>query len=377
MKNQYVLVALIVLLAGISACNDGQKMDTPVDVNKDLEPVDVLLDTLLSNLNAPWGIEFIQENILITDKNGGLYIFNGDQLSQVTGVPEFRRVGQGGLLDVRKHPNFEQTGWIYLCGSAGPSNNNVSTALYRGVLNGNNLSSIELLFQAKPQNSSGAHFGSRIVFDNQGKLYLGLGERFDMQTAQDLSNHNGSVIRLNDDGTIPTDNPFINDNDAQNEIWTYGHRNIQGMTIHPTTGEIWTHEHGPKGGDEVNILKNGANYGWPLATYGIDYDGEIISNDTFVPGTELPVYYWVPSIAPCGMDFYYSDSIPQWKGSLFIGALAGKHLNRLEIENNLVLEEERLLQNLARFRAVRQGPDGYLYAVTEKPGMLLRFRPKH
>jgi len=365
----------IIVLFSILSCKD--KPDTqPDEVILGLDSADVVLDTLYDGLIAPWGIEFVGQNILITEKSGELLLWDGTKTTAISGVPAFRKVGQGGLLDVRKHPNFEANNFIYLCGSNGSSNAEVSTMLYRGVLDGTTLSNVELLFTATPQNSSGAHFGSRILFDNSGMLYLSLGERNDLSSAQDLSNHNGSVIRLNDDGSIPTDNPYVDNNNAQNEIWTYGHRNVQGMTLHPVSGEIWTHEHGPKGGDEVNILKKGANYGWPLASFGIDYNGDTITTDTFLEGTERPVHYWVPSIAPCGMDFYYSDSIPQWKGNLFLGALAGQHLNMLTIVNNKVVAEERLLQNMARFRAVRQGPDGALYMVTEVPGMLLRLRPE-
>ena len=341
---------------------------------KNVEPVDLKLDTVLTGLQNPWGVEFVGDDILITEKNGFLMLWNGSELKQVKGLPSITPVGQGGLLDVVKHPNFANNQYIYFCGSAG-SGNNVSTTLFRGKLVGDNLSEVEQLFQANPSNSSGAHFGSRIAFDAQNHVYLSLGDRGSMQTAQQLSNHNGSVIRLNDDGSIPADNPFVNDANAEKEIWTYGHRNVQGMAVHPTTGEVWTHEHGPKGGDEINILDKGSNYGWPLASYGIDYGGGIITEDTFVPGTVLPIYYWVPSIAPCGMNFYTSDSIPQWKGSLFLGALAGKHINRLEIKDNKVVKEERMLQDLARFRAVKQGPDGYLYMLCEQPGMLLRYRP--
>ena len=370
-----VLAIFLTSLIAISSCKE-KSTAKPDEITLGLDSVNVVLDTLYSGLSAPWGIEFIGKNILITDKSGDLLLWDGNSTTIITGVPSFRRIGQGGLLDVVKHPDFENNNFIYLCGSNGTSNASVSTTLYRGVLNGNNLSNVELLFTATPQNSSGAHFGSRILFDNDGLLYLSLGERNDIHSAQDLKNHNGTVIRINDDGSVPSDNPFINNSEAKNEIWTYGHRNVQGMTLHPTTGEIWTHEHGPKGGDEVNILSKGANYGWPLASFGINYNGQIITKDTFVEGTQLPLYYWVPSIAPCGMDFYYSDSIPQWKGNLFLGALAGKHLNMLTIKENRVVSEERLLQNMARFRAVRQGPDGALYILTEAPGMLLRLRPE-
>lgn len=342
-----------------------------------IDSIGVQLDTLITGLNRPWGIEFIEaDQILITERTGKLFVWNGSDLQIVSGLPtEIKATGQGGLLDVRKHPDYETNKLIYFCGSAGTSSA-ISTTLYRGELNNGALTNVEKLFEATPKNKSGAHFGSRIVFDENGFLYLSLGERNNLTSAQDKSNHNGSVIRINDDGTVPRSNPFFDEANSQKEIFTYGHRNVQGMTVHPLTGEIWTHEHGPQGGDEINILRAGNNYGWPIATFGIDYDGDTISKDTYVAGTVLPINYWVPSIAPCGMDFYNSDSIPQWKGDLFLGALAGKHLNHLTIENNTVVKEERLLFGMARFRSVRQGPDGYLYFTTEGPGMLMRFKPK-
>lgn len=376
MINKLQYLVLFILSLTFVACDDENSTTPDVDIVQQLDSVDVVLDTLSSALSTPWGMEFVNDGILITDKSGDLLFWDGQQITTISGTPAFRRVGQGGLLDVCKHPDFESNKLIYLCGSAGSNNSNLSTTLYRGELNGTTLSNVEELFSATPKNSSGLHFGARIVFDNSGYLFLGLGERLQMETAQELYNHNGTVIKLDDDGTVPEDNPFFNQDNAKPEIWTYGHRNVQGMAIHPETGEIWTHEHGPKGGDEINILKKGANYGWPLASFGIDYDGDIITQDTFVEGTERPIYYWVPSIAPCGMGFYNSDSIPQWKGSLFLGALAKQHLNRLTLSGNTVSSEERLLQGMARFRDVKQGPDGYLYVLTEAPGMLLRMRPK-
>ena len=370
-----------VIVAGICLFTFSCQEDVPPTPDKQnlhaFDSIDVQLDTLITGLNRPWGIEFIEDHqMLITERTGTLFLWDGNNLQAVTGLPnEIKAAGQGGLLDVRKHPQYETNKLIYFCGSAGTSSA-ISTTLYRGELNNGALTNVEKLFEATPKSTSGAHFGSRIVFDENGFLYLSLGERNNLTSAQDKSNHNGSVIRLNDDGSIPSTNPFFDESNSQKEIFTYGHRNVQGMSVHPTTGEIWTHEHGPQGGDEINILRSGNNYGWPIATYGINYNGDTISKDTHVAGTVLPIYYWIPSIAPCGMDFYNSDSIPQWKGDLFLGILAGKHLNHLRIENNTVVQEERLLQGMARFRSVRQGPDGYLYFTTEGPGMLMRFRPK-
>jgi glucose/arabinose dehydrogenase len=366
--------AFITITLGLISCDDNQtaQADDPVV----LPPVDIQLDTLLTNLVNPWGLDFLPGGeILYTQRSGSMWLFKNGSSTEVTGLPPIESVGQGGLMDVRIDPGFDSNNWVFY--SATNSEGGVySTALYRGELSGTSLINVQKLFQAEPMNTSGFHFGSRIEFDESGHIYLSLGERNDKQSAQNPNNHNGTVVRLNKDGSIPSDNPYFNDDFAADEVFTYGHRNPQGMARNPADGSIWVHEHGPKGGDEVNILEIGANYGWPIATYGIDYDGSIISNDTFVEGTVLPIHYWVPSIAPCGMAFYWSDSIPQWKGDVFLGALAGKHLNRLEVNGSEVTDEERLLEGMARFRAVRQGPDGYLYFLTEGPGLLCRFRPQ-
>lgn len=371
MKN-FLLVAIFSL--SIFACGDDQPAQTDAPVV--LPPVDIKLDTLIANLVNPWGLDFLPNGqIVYTQRSGTMWLYSAGKSNEIVGLPEIESTGQGGLMDVRVDPDFANTRAIFY--SATNAEGGVySTALYRGELNGTALTNVVKLFRAEPMNTSGFHFGSRIEFDDSGRIYLSLGERNQKATAQDPTNHNGTVVRLNKDGSIPSDNPYFNDDFAKDEIFTYGHRNPQGMARNPANGSIWVHEHGPKGGDEVNILKAGANYGWPIATYGLDYDGTVISNDTFVEGTVLPIHYWVPSIAPCGMAFYWSDSIPQWKGDVFLGALAGKHLNRLDVEGSEIVDEERLLEGMARFRAVRQGHDGYLYFLTEGPGLLCRFRPK-
>ncbi len=376
------LFSTVVLFVGfISSCKD--ESVTIESEEEEITPVELQLESVLSGLDRPWGFDFLDlRTMVISDRDLGIYLYQNneglseeDKFEKISGVPEAATNGQGGYFDVVKHPNYENNKLIYFSLSYG-KDDKVSTALFRAKLDVLPvLVDLELLFQATPMNNSGLHFGSRIVFDGNGHVFLSLGERGSMQTAQQTSNHNGCVIRLNEDGSVPTDNPLYNANAQKPEIWTYGHRNVQGMAIHPVKGEIWTHEHGPKGGDEINILDKGANYGWPLATFGIDYNGTIISEDTFVDGTVLPIYYWVPSIAPCGMNFYYSDSIPQWKGDLFLGALAGKHLNHLKLDGHRVIEEERLGEGKGRVRYVKQGPDGYLYFAKEQPGVIMRYRP--
>jgi len=367
----------------MSSCKDEGGETTQDDTPVIFPPVEITLDTVLTGMNRPWGFEFLDDRrMVLTDRDLGLYLFQNNQdiasedvFEKITGVPAAATNGQGGYFDVVKHPDYKNNKLIYFCLSY-DEGGKFSTALFRAELDVLPvLNNVEKLFQATPMNTSALHFGSRITFDGQGHVFLSLGERGSMNTAQETTNHNGSIIRLNEDGSVPTDNPLYNTNAQKPEIWSYGHRNVQGMAIHPESGRIWAHEHGPKGGDEINIIEKGANYGWPLASYGIDYDNTIITNDTFIEGTVLPIYYWVPSIAPCGMNFYYSDSIPQWKGNLFLGALAGNHLNRLVLDGEKVIEEERLRQGMGRIRAVKQGPDGYLYFTKEQPGILMRYRP--
>lgn len=375
-KLYFASIALSLILAiGVLSCKDNPKTEDPKPIVP-ADPVDLAVDTLLSNLVNPWGLAFLPDSsILITEKSGKLLRYSRGNVTEITGMPVVQTSGQAGLMDIQLHPDYATNAWLYFTASI-QDGAGMSTALFRAKLNGNAIDNLQKLFQADPKTASTAHFGSRIVFDKQNHVYVSLGERNDPTQSQNTSNHSGCVVRLNDDGTVPSDNPYVGNAAYKPEIWTYGHRNPQGMTVHPQTGTIWLHEHGPKGGDEINIITKGNNYGWPLATFGKNYDGTTITPDTFVAGTTLPIYYWVPSIAPCGMSFYNSDVIPQWKGNLFLGALAGKHLNRLEITGEKIVKEERLLQDLARFRAVRPGPDGFLYFVTETPGYLGRFRPK-
>lgn len=371
--NRTILIFSFLGLFSLSACRE--KSENKEDP-KVLLPVEITMDTLLLGLEQPWGMTFLPDGrILIAEKLGQMLAYENGNRTTLSGMPAVRAVGQGGLMDVALHPDYTANGWIYFSATV-DSGSVFSTALFRAKINGNNLESVQKLFQSNQLITDGAHFGSRIVFDTERYVYLCLGERNQRNQSQSLGSHAGKVVRLKDDGTIPTDNPYFNTPGAAREVWTYGHRNPQGMVRHPQSGVIWLHEHGPQGGDEINLLEKGANYGWPLATFGINYNGQIISRDTAVDGTLQPIYYWKPSIAPCGMDFYFSDSIPQWKGNLFLGALAGQHLNMLEVSGSSIVKETRMLQGYARFRCVKQGPDGYLYFLTEGPGVLARFRPK-
>ncbi|WP_420403336.1 PQQ-dependent sugar dehydrogenase [Nisaea sp.] len=335
---------------------------------------------LAEGLAHPWGLAFLPDRrILVTEREGGLLLFGADggEPVSVSGLPEFHASGQGGLLDVALHPGFASNGLLYLSYS-GRGAGGAGTEVARARLSGNSLVGLEVIFRQQPKVSGGRHFGSRLAFAPDGTLFVSMGDRGGyMEEAQNPANHIGTVVRLNDDGTVPADNPFVGRPGVRPEIYSYGHRNVQGMALRPGTDVIWTHEHGPRGGDEVNILRPGRNYGWPAITYGIDYSGAIISDKTAAPGMEQPVIYWVPSIAPSGMDFYVGDRFPRWRGDLFVGALAGSHLRRLTLEGDRVTGQEVLLEEFGeRIRAVKQGPDGLLYVLTDSyDGQLLRLEP--
>ncbi len=333
---------------------------------------------LVKNLNHPWGMAFLPDGrLLITERPGRLRIYSNGKVSPpISGMPNVYANSQGGLLDVEIDPDFRKNQFVYLSYSEAGSNGQAGTAVMRGKLNGNALQETQILFRQMPKLSSGAHFGSRLVFDKSGHLFVTLGENNNRITAQFLDHHQGKVVRINPDGSVPKDNPFIGNANAKPEIWSYGHRNPQGAALNPWTGKLWVHEHGPKGGDEINIPQSGKNYGWPKITYGINYNGddipEAVSNKA--PGMEQPIHYWVPSIAPSGMSFYDADKKHPWYGNLFVGALAGQILVRLEIRDDKVIKEERLLKELGyRFRDVQAGPDGSLYLITDSPnGRLLK-----
>ncbi len=378
MKRYFLALAILLpslffVLLALGSCNSNQK-----DTNTTYEELSFTVDTLASGLDSPWGMEFLPDGrILLVEKPGRLRVWSKGILEDdpVSGLPEVWAHGQGGLLDVKMHPNYEENQIIYIAYSTrGEGGGN--TAIGRGRLVDNNLVDFEKIFQGLPYSSAGVHFGSRILFDEDGFLYTTIGDRGRQDNAQTLENYNGKVIRMKDDGSTPDDNPFINEPNAMPLIWTYGHRNIQGMAFHPETGELWTHEHGPKGGDEINVIIKAENYGWPKATFGINYSGTIITNDTTLPGMRDPILQWTPSIAPCGLEIVSSDKYPHWQGNLLVGALAGQHIQRVVVDGRNVVETEKLLQDFARFRAIRQGPDGYIYVVTESPGLFIRLVPQ-
>jgi glucose/arabinose dehydrogenase len=336
--------------------------------------------TIVRGLEHPWSLAFLPDGrMLVTERAGRLRVIRNGRLEPqpVAGLPEVAPHGQGGLHDVALHPEFRTNGLVYLAYAArGPDG--VGTELARGRLAGERLEDVRVLFRQNPKGTTGRHFGGRIVFDRTGYVYLTLGDRGEMERAQRPDDHAGSVIRLHDDGRVPRDNPFAGKPGWKPEKLTLGNRNIQGAAFHPATGMLWVHEHGPQGGDEVNVIRAGVNYGWPVITYGRNYGtGTKIGEGTHKAGMAQPVHVWVPSIAPSGMAFYTGDRFPRWKGNLFAGALRDRTLVRLVLEGEKVVTEERLLKGaLGRIRDVRDGPDGYLYLLTdEADGVLARLEP--
>lgn len=333
--------------------------------------------TIAKGLENPWGFGFLPDGrLLVTERPGRMRVISKDgRLSPpLENLPAVFASGQGGLLDVRLDPDFATNRTLYFT-YAEPGEGGASTALASARFAETRLDNVKVLFRQEPKMSGGNHFGSRVVIGGDGKLWLGLGERFRFDPAQDLSNHLGKVIRLEKDGRVPADNPFAGRNDARPEIWSYGHRNIQGMAVHPATGVVWLNEHGARGGDEINIPEKGKNYGWPVIAYGKHYSGEKIGIGTEAPGMEQPLFYWDPSIAPSGMAFYAGDKFPAWKGNLFIGSLKFNAAYRLVLDGTQVVRQEKI--DLGdNIRDIREGPDGFLYLATSSGnGRILRLEP--
>ena len=343
----------------------------------------VTVDLLVDNLSHPWGVSFLPDGaVLITERSGILKLVSPTRGVQiVAGIPEVWAEGQGGLLDIALHPEFAKTKQIYLSYSE-PSDDQErgGTALALGRLERSPMPKIrdlKVLFSQTEKTDSSRHFGSRIAISPANRLFLTIGDRGDKARAQDPFDHAGSIIRLNLDGTVPVDNPFISNGNGLPEIWSTGHRNPQGAIWNPSTESLWTVSHGARGGDEINHIKPARNYGWPVISYGTHYWGTQIGEGTHKDGMEQPVYYWDPSIAPSGFTYYQGEAFPDWRGQLFVGALKFETIVRLKVHNNKVLSEERLFKNkFGRIRDVRQGPEGYLYFLTdEDPGQLYRIRP--
>lgn len=343
------------------------------------EELNFQVHTVLQDLSVAWGMAFLPDGtMLITERDGNLRLVRDAQLVEepVGGVPEVYAQGQGGLLDINLHPDFEENGWIYISYSK-PGSGGAITAIMRAKFDADShsLTDQEDIYVGQPFTSARHHFGCRIVFDHDGYMFFSIGDRGDMETAQDISNSHGNLFRLYDDGSIPEDNPFVG-RDGLDEIYAYGLRNIQGMAVHPETGVVWSNKHGPRGGDELNVHnKPGANYGWPEITYGINYNGSIITEETEKEGMEQPVMHWTPSIAPSGMAFVSSDKYPGWKGDVLNGALAFQLISRIVLDGEEYVHEERILEGIGRIRDIRQAPDGYIYFSNESNGTISRILP--
>lgn len=343
---------------------------------------DFRMETVISDLNNPWSIAFIgNEKAILTERSGTMRVWENGALSDaISGIPEVIARGQGGLLEVATHPEYAKNKWVYIAYSAGSNIEAEKSASMTKVVRGRIVNSHwldeEVIFETSEEfhHKSGVHFGTRFVFKN-GYLYFGIGDRGEKEEAQDLTRPNGKIHRIHDDGRIPKDNPFLHIPNAFPSIWTYGNRNPQGLDLHPLTGVIYESEHGPRGGDEINSIERGFNYGWPLITYGMNYNGSPITEKTVGDNMVQPLHYWTPSIAVCGIDFYEGDAFPAWKYDLFAGGLASQELHRLIIKNKKVVHTEIILKNEGRVRDVATGPDGMIYLVLNDPDALVRLVP--
>ena len=382
MRRTRISIAALGIAALVSVVVSGQ-------TNSKSAFHDYRVVTVVDGLIQPWSIAFLPGgDTLITERPGRLRILRQGKLlpQAVEGIPTVFHSGQGGLLEVMPHPNFASNRLLYVSYSKpGVTDSDSRTALIRGRFENDRLTQVQEIFDAVSKGRG--HYSGKIAFDKNGHLFLSLGDRqvppegnLEAHPAQDLSNHHGKIVRLHDDGRVPADNPFVNRAGARPEIWSYGHRNVQGLAIHPETGDLWADEHGPQGGDELNLIQPGKNYGWPVIGYGVNYQtGLAIHGGTHRQGMEQPIRVWVPSIGISGLMIYNGDRFPQWRGNLFIGGMAGQQLSRLTLNGQRVINEETLVPQRGRIRDIRQGPDGYIYLVTDdrdgKPTPVLRVEP--
>lgn len=368
MKQSSLLLVLLFItrLSCAQQIESEIKAESPTSLNYTTE-------IIVPDINIPWGMAFLPDgSMLITEKSGELIHFKNGEKIKINDVPEIYVRGQGGFMDIKLHPDYPNNSWIYFSyASAEGEGDGGNTAIMRAKLNANTLIERQVLYKASPNSKKGQHFGSRIEFDNDGFLYFSIGERGERDiNPQDITRDCGKIYRLYDDGRIPEDNPFINSSNAKKAIYSYGHRNPQGMIKNPETGDIWINEHGPQGGDEINIIQKGKNYGWPVISYGINYDGTSFTDITSKEGMEQPLFYWVPSIAPSGFAFVTSNKYPEWNGNLLVGSLKFQYLERLVLNNGKVIKREKLLDKIGRVRHVIQAPDGFIYVAVEGKGIL-------
>ena len=370
-------VLLIILWFVFPILADDSDWDADIYIT---EKVSFQVQTFIDGFEIPWGIAFLpDQRMLVTDRIGNLWIIakdGTDKVKVIGEVPNVRSKGQGGMLDVEVHPNFSNNSYIYLIYSD-VLDNKSHTSLIRAKLVNNRLIDSQVIFKPEEKffTKKAIHFGSRIVFDDEGFIYFSIGDRGNRDLAQNLEMPNGKMYRIHDDGTIPIDNPFYYTKGAIQSIWSYGHRNAQGLAIHPLTRQLWEAEHGPRGGDEVNIILKGHNYGWPVITYGKNYSGTIISRFTHKEGMDQPVFHWTPSIAVCGIAFYDGDQFPEWKNNLLATSLKFERLHRIELDGLNMVKDEIIYEPGSRVRDVEIGPNGMIYVALEDPGRIVKISP--
>lgn len=369
--NLSLLFSLILLNFSYS-----QDLVLPLDNEGDnsiiVDETNYEMELVFEDKNIIWSIEFFEDNsMLAAVKSGSIFHYKDGEKTEIKGLPEIYLRGQGGLMDLAFHPNFKENKWLYFSyASEYEGEKGGNTTIARAKLIEDSLEDLEILYKGTPNSTKGQHFGGRLEFDNEGYLYFAIGDRGNRNVnPQDLSLDGGKIYRINDDGSIPMDNPFFDTPNARKAIYSYGHRNPQGMFKHPLTGKIWTNEHGPRGGDEINIIRKGKNYGWPKITYGINYSGTTITKNKSLPGMEQPLYYWLPSIAPSCFEYISSDMYPNWKGSLLAGALVFKYVERIGLKDDKVVYRSKIAEGLGRPRDVKQGPDGLIYVAIENKGV--------
>ncbi|WP_373522941.1 PQQ-dependent sugar dehydrogenase [Aquiflexum sp.] len=371
----FILAGGLFLFASCAEKEVSETESEPSPFAIETEKLTLRVDTLFTDFENPWGMTWLPDGrMLVTERKGEILIFKDDKYTgeKLSGVPAVSEVNQAGLLDITIHPDYQTNGWIYLSYARTKGEGEV-LVISRAKLNGNALENLEEIFEANPEWKGGRHFGSRIIFDKDNYLFFSNGDKGSRpMNAQELDTDHGKIHRIHDDGRIPTDNPFVNTAGASPSIWTYGNRNPQGMIYDKANDRIWAVEHGPKGGDELNLIQKGKNYGWPVISYGINYDGTVLTEFTEKEGMEQPVTYWVPSIATCGMTLVTSDKYPEWKGNVLVAGLAGQQIARVELDGIKAVGEETLLKDIGRVRQVSESPEGYIYAMTEVTGLLIK-----